>query len=244
MTLVAGVDFETSGLDPVRDRIVEIGAVLWDWENQIPLSLMSDLVYHDDLIMPAEVVAVHGITDAMLRDLGRLEEGCITDLNAIICRSEYIFAHFGSEFDRHFYNATIVRLELPRNEPSPRLWVDTAIDIVYPERITTRNLRHLAAEHGFLNPFSHRAVFDVLTMLRIAGMYDLEKMVARSQEPMVYLMALVSFNDKDKAKERSYRWHPPTKTWWKGLKASDVIKERSEAPFDTSILQWTGAPRE
>ena len=39
-------------------------------------------------------------------------------------------------------------------------------DVPYPETIATRKLTYLAADHGIVNPFAHRALFDVITMMQ------------------------------------------------------------------------------
>jgi len=115
-------------------------------------------------------------------------------------------------------------------------WIDTAVDVPYPEKMKTRNLLHLAAEHGFLPASSHRAVFDVFTMLQILSRYELIPVIARAKEPMMYLEACVSFNDRDLAKDRGYRWFPPKKIWWKAFKQSDAMAERAQCPFQSRVL--------
>jgi DNA polymerase-3 subunit epsilon len=150
-------------------------------------------------------------------------------------------AHFGNDFDRLFYEAALSRLGID----APAVpWLDSSIDVKYPAHIKTRNLRHLASEHSFLNPFSHRAVFDVLTMLKVASCYDLDAIIARANEPTLFVEAIVSFQEKDKAKDRGYRWFAGSQTarkcWWKQFKASDYEIERETCGFDTFILP--GAP--
>jgi len=151
-------------------------------------------------------------------------------------KSDYAMAH-NAEFDKGFYYAA---LDHHRYERPPILFLDTKMDIKFPEKITTRNLRHLASEHEFLNPFSHRAVFDVLTMLRVAGRYDLDTIIARAKEPTVFVRAMVTFDDKEKAKARGYYWCAPQKIWWRSFKESDYLGEKDTCGFQTTLLQ--GAP--
>ena len=96
---------------------------------------------------------------------------------------------------------------------------------------------HLAAEHDFLNPFAHRAVFDVLTMFKVLSHYDIDEVVRYSKVPWVTVQAMVGFNNNKLAKERSYRWNPDRKIWWRLVKQDKLEQERKEAPFETKLIE-------
>jgi DNA polymerase-3 subunit epsilon len=230
--LILGIDFETTGLDPKQDRIIEVGAVLWDWEAGAPLQLFSSIVDPERPI-PEEITKITGITDELIGKYGQTEAKGLSDLRFLFGCADYAMAHNGTAFDKLFFDAAIERLGWIN---STKTWLDTKTDIKYPEHITTRNLRHLASEHEFLNPFSHRAVFDVLTMLRVASQYSLSEIIARANEPTLFVQALVSFNEKDLAKARGYYWCAPQKVWWRTFKQSDYMAERDTCGFQTAIL--------
>jgi len=229
--LIVGVDVETTGLNAEEDRITEIGAVLWEWETSRPLALFSTLVDPERPI-PPEITKLTGIDDEMISRFGWTESVALGMLVPMVEKASYAMAH-NAPFDQGFLDAATQRW---RDMKVPILWLDTKGDIRYPETITTRNLRHLASEHGFLNPFSHRAVFDVLTMLKVASCYDLEEIIARAKEPTLYVQALVSFDEKDKAKTRGYYWCAPKKIWWRSFKASDYAAEKDTCGFRTALL--------
>lgn len=230
---IVGIDFETTGLDPATDQVTEIGAVLFDWEGKIPLQILSCFVLTPKPL-PEEIIRLTGITDEMLADFGRTEADAFSDLDWLIDRSDYAMAHNGAEFDLKFYKQTCARLG---RSPQDKLWLDSKTDIRYPESIITRSLGYLAAEHNFLNPFRHRAVFDVLTMLNVASNYDLQSIVARAMEPTVYARAIVTFDQKDKAKDRGYYWYPKGKIWWRSFKQSDYLAEKDTCGFVTMLLE-------
>ena len=233
---ILGLDFESTGIDPAKDRITECGAVLWDWEKKIPLQLYSEFV-NPEMPIPEEVTDITGITDSMVEEFGLPEREVMTDIECMLSTADYVMAHFGNQFDKLFFDQAYERHGWDKNGA---FWLDSSIDVVFPKRITTRNLKHLAAEHGFLAFPSHRAVFDVLTMLNIASAYDLSAIIARAQEPTLFVQALVSFEEKDLAKERGYRWCAPKKIWWRSWKSSDLEADKFECPFRTQILN--GAP--
>lgn len=239
MPLILGIDFETSGLDPLKDRPIELGSVLWDWDTKMPLMLLSELIDPSmdmgGFTVTEEITGITGITSEMLTSYGQYEKDVYNRLKMMAQFADYFMGHFCNDFDALFLSEMRKR-QGDESDMLQKHWLDTSIDIKWPEEITTRKLRYLASEHSFLNPFSHRAVFDVLTMLKTASEYPLEQIIARSNEPMVYLEALVTFDEKERAKERGYRWNPPTKQWWKGFKESDALIERQECQFKTLVL--------
>lgn len=230
--IIAGIDFETSGLLPQTDRVIEVGAVLWDTNEDSQLWMISDFVIDSTTPDPLdpEITRITGITNEMLRKYGKHPIPVFSALNDMIYQSEAVVAHFGTDFDKKFYEAEMQRHELKVCE---RTWIDTAIDLPFPEHIKTRNLMHLAAEHGFLNPFPHRAVYDVLTMLKIFECYDAKAALEYARQPIVIAQALVSFDDREKAKARSYQWNQSWAPgmWAKRMRLPDFQREETEAPF-------------
>jgi DNA polymerase III subunit epsilon len=238
--LLLGIDLETSGLDYTKDRIVEIGAVLFDWDTKTPVQLMSELIDPTmdlgghEFPLAEEVISVTGITDQMLGKYGAHEKDVLQKLETLAQFGDYRVGHNCNMFDSLFMTEAYKRFSLV--EPSLP-WLDTMTDIKFPESIKTRNLKHLAAEHDFLPGFSHRAVFDVMTMFRVMSHYDLDAMIARSQEPTLYVQALVSFDEKEFAKARGYHWFAAGKIWWRSWKQSDYEADRQECGFSTRLLE-------
>jgi len=61
------LDTETTGMDPFEgDRIVEIGCV--ELENHLPTGNHYHVYINPERDVPAEVVAVHGLTEEFLKD--------------------------------------------------------------------------------------------------------------------------------------------------------------------------------
>jgi DNA polymerase III epsilon subunit-like protein len=235
--LLLGIDFETTWTEPVSPmlaRPTEVGAVLYDTEDRKPKRIYSALVCDGDYPpSPEALVKLTGITDQMLKDHGIGPASMLDSLNDLICECDYMVGHNGIEFDKVIYEQECDRWAM-RTVDKP--WIDTKTDVPYPEEIKTRKLTYLAAEHGFANPFSHRALFDVLTMLNIMERYDFDEIIKLSHEPNVKVIASVSFKDKDLAKKRGYYWDGEEKIWAKVMKAKQAEKEKAEAPFPTQVL--------
>jgi DNA polymerase III subunit epsilon len=226
--LILGVDLETTSLDVETCEVIEVGAVLWDWERKMPVRILSELVQPENGV-PAEITALTGITLEDTHVYGVHHQTAMENLDSMLSEADYVMAHNGTIFDKPVYENWVDRES--GYVVCDRPWLDTKTDIVYPSRVETRKLEFLAASHGFLNPFAHRAVFDVLTMLRIASQYDIQAIIARAAEPTIYVEAIVSFERKDMAKERGYKWFAPRKIWWKAFKESDLTIEREACGF-------------
>ena len=228
---VLGIDFETTGLLPDTDRIIEIGAVLWNCETKTPLRILSELtLLPDGLSVSKEITAITGITPQMLENYGISFGNVATSVGHLAKDAEAIVAHNGNRFDKLFWEAAVKRGDAPAIDV---LWIDTYTDLELPDGIRSMHLKYLAAEHGFLNPFSHRAVFDVLTMLTIFSQYPVETTMRLAKEPTINLQALVSYYDRAKASARGYAWKPESKQWIKSLKSSRVDREQTECGFKT-----------
>ena len=89
---ILGIDFETTGLDAKEDRIIEVGAVLWDWETGTPLQLLSSLV-HPERYIPEEITKLTGITNEAVSDFGRPEDEVFNDLWYLLGCADYAMAH-------------------------------------------------------------------------------------------------------------------------------------------------------
>ncbi len=167
--IIAGLDFETTGTSMEADRIIEIGCVLWDTVLGQPVEIYSALVLHPDgPEVTAEITLINGLTQALLQARGRAPCDAFADLAWYLAQADAVCAHNGTTFDRPMFEAERGRQASAGHghEWKDIPWIDTMVDIDFPPRLTARKLSHLAAEHGFLNPFPHRAVFDVMTMLQ------------------------------------------------------------------------------
>jgi DNA polymerase-3 subunit epsilon len=226
------LDFETTGLSSETDLPIELGLVLWDSVLKTPLRMTSTLI-KQDVVITDEITKITGITNKMLDILSIKEADVVQAFQGYSMLIDAYVAH-NAPFDRKFLEAMFKRQGL---KVADKIWIDTSKDIPYPESITTRKLTHLACEHGFLNPFPHRALPDVLTMIQVMSKYDCEEIVKYAQTPNLRIKAGVSFENKDLAKERGYRYDGDTKSWYKEIKEFQLEKEIKEAKFKITVIQ-------
>jgi DNA polymerase-3 subunit epsilon len=233
--LVLGLDYETTGLSPKQDRVIEVGAVIWDTDKGLPVLVESHYVLLEETIaINPEAMACNGINLDHVSRFGILPTKSLQIQLDLMSEVSAVVAHNGEVFDRLFFNEWCRR----KLNPIPTIpWIDTKNDLPYPTSMKTRKLVHLAAEHSFLNPFAHRAVFDVLTMLKIFQGYNPEQALDLCQQPMICLQALVSYQDRAMASDKGYHWHGPSKTWWRSIRESQVAKEKTECNFQVKQIQ-------
>ena len=248
---VLGIDLEginkdlvLSGVNTITDRVIEIGAVLWDWPSSQPVKILSELINEvDHLPITEEVEDLTGINDKMLEDWGakgtEIHE-ILKNLASLMEKADYLMAHNGSGYDYPMLNAMFKRYDLEMPE---KVWIDTMNDIEYPRKLQGRSLALLEHGHGFINPFPHRAVTDVLSMLKVAGQYSLARMAKMASSPMVTLVASLrapnwkdpaavqEFNEiKNKVAKSRFRWNPGNKEWTKEV--HKVLIDEGKVTFD------------
>jgi DNA polymerase-3 subunit epsilon len=103
------LDTETTGMDPVQgDRLVEIGCV--EVENQLPTGKTFHVYINPERDVPAEAVAVHGITAEFLKDKPTFGE-VVGDFVDFIGDSRLVIHN--AEFDMKFLNAELKMFGFP-----------------------------------------------------------------------------------------------------------------------------------
>lgn len=251
--LILGIDLEGmnedlvfSGVNLKVDRVTEVGAVLWDFENSKPLQIMSELIDEPDCLpITKEIEELTGINNQMLKDWGLKGDHTkmfLRNLAGFMKRADYMMAHNGKNYDIPMLKALFERYEIPWVE---KTWIDTMTDIEYPSTIPMRSMWALEHAHGFINPFPHRAVTDVLAMLKIASNYNLDRMAAMAESPIVTLVAKLRapnwknamdvklFNQvKNKVAKAKFKWNPEDKLWTKDIQKILLDEDKIHFDFD------------
>ena len=228
---ILGFDVESTGLDPKKDSITEMGLVLYDTDLKTPVRISGFLVKGG--FISEEITRITGITQAAVDTYGVTPFAAIGALDKMAESANYFCAH-NAPFDREFGKA----LFATQGRGFPDVpWIDTRTDLP-PEAYKlgkSASLKYLCADHGFLYS-AHRAVNDVLAMLELLSRYDLDTILRRAATPNVEVRAVVSFDDRILAKERSYYWSAQIKQWRKPLKADEVEREKTDAPFPVVLV--------
>lgn len=237
--LLLGVDFETTGLDVEKDLIIEVGAVLWCTTREAPIKFISGFMNHPGLTeIKPEITELTGIDMDLLEDAEFVENNNspLRQLWILSGYAHYMVAHNARGFDKPLYQNHVGKYLREVGETSHK-WIDTRTDVPYPKSITTRNLKYLLAEHGIINPFPHRALTDTLCMMTLLSKYDINEVIHISQTPNLKIKANVSYDDRQKAKDRSFHWDQKVGGWFKLIKKTFLEEEEKLCSFPIKVIE-------
>ena len=110
-------DVETTGMSPVRDRIVEIGAVRVDRDG---VQTRFETLVNPSMPIPYQVTRVHGIDDNMVANAPSFTDAGYQFLE--FARGSKLIAH-NARFDLSFLQESLARVGLP-------LWKSGAYDSI------------------------------------------------------------------------------------------------------------------
>ncbi|MEI8025619.1 MAG: 3'-5' exonuclease [Pseudomonadota bacterium] len=212
------VDVETTGLDSSSDHIIEVGILEFMMIPGMPASISRMYGALDDpgIPVPPEIEKITGISSQQLS--GQSVDWAL--VASMMSRAKIVIAH-NMEFDRGFFRA---RKELKGVNPH---WGCSIRHIDWKSKgASSLALNYLAADHGFVNPFAHRALFDCATTFRLISGH-LDELIQSSYLKSVRIDALNSpFEKKDLLKEQGYRWDSQRRIWHKTILESNLDKER------------------
>jgi DNA polymerase-3 subunit epsilon len=148
------LDTETTGLDPVRDRIVSLGAVRLDG-NALRRDQVLDFLINPGRKIPSASTAVHGISDRMVVEAPAYAEVAPTIMAAL--KGVAMIGHH-TVFDLAVLRRASTAIGIDWQDPP---WLDTALlySALYPEaRIF--DLDAVAAHIGVAIDGRHTALGD------------------------------------------------------------------------------------
>lgn len=222
------VDVETTGLDAENDEIIEIAIVPFTYalDGRIidvgePFQSFRD----PGRPIPPEVVALTGITDAMVTD----QTIDLTTLEGMVAPAALVVAH-NAAFDRRF----IERL-CPAFAGKPWACSMTEVDWV-AEGFEGLKLAYLAMGAGFFYD-RHRAANDCLAAIALlarplphSGAIAMSRLLVRARSVTCRIWAEgAPFEHKDDLKRRGYRWSGDAgfrqRTWYLDVPESKQVEE-------------------
>jgi DNA polymerase III epsilon subunit family exonuclease len=153
-------DTETTGLNTYHDDIIEIAGVIWHKDGI--LEKFEELIWVNPNKVTNEAQAIHGITEADIKDARKPDEV----LNDFIkfCGDRTLVAH-NIKFDYDILNSNLVRSGL-----KPYQNDETVCSLIYArEQMLPARLSELAGHYKVIveNESLHRAMYDVDVLIGI-----------------------------------------------------------------------------
>lgn len=214
MKPIAILDLETTSLDPKTGEIIEAAVCMFDVDLGHIITARSWLV---DTGNGNAAEAINGIPSRLMLRGDTLAD-VMHALKVVGMGAECFVAH-NAEFDRSW-------LDDATQKAAP--WVCSMSDIEWPRQGTGKVLTSIALAHGVGVVAAHRALDDVLTLARVfercAEMgHDLPAMLTKAMLPRVVVQAIVSYDDREKAKSAGFSWDGATKRWTKRVLAGQAF---------------------
>ncbi|MBF0098803.1 MAG: hypothetical protein HQM04_18150 [Magnetococcales bacterium] len=225
------IDVETTGLDTATTKVIEVGAVPFEYGTSGRIlrvlhgQIISSLQDPGEPISP-DITRLTGISDDMVRGQSIDHE----KLQALFIKSNLVVAHNAS-FDR-----PIAERYWPVCKKRP--WACSIKDVPWrDEGVTSSKLDYLAWKVGGFFFDGHRATEDCLAGIEIltrtlpeSGRMAFDILRNSAAKKSFRIVAVdAPFENKDLLKSRGYRWDSGEsghqKSWWIEVSELDKAKE-------------------
>lgn len=244
---ILGIDLESNHHDPETAKITEFAFVLFDTELGQPLELETYLVKEVGIEPLSElIIRITGITDGMIEEHGESPFFVISRFLRMYAKADYVLAHNGTNFDRPLVRNFLKRY-LSEGEAqlvTPKPWIDSLVDVDYPEECSHRSMTYLQGFYSLVNPFKHRALTDILTTLTILHKnFSWSDIVEISKSPFLRFIAEVDYHERDVAKDARFKWDAARKIWFRDIKKVFVDRKAISFEFKHGAV-WLDAGEE
>ena len=222
--IVVGLDIESTGLDKVNDRPIEVGMTLWTTNFGRGLESRSILIESDGVKVTDEITEITGINQGMVDKFGYPPDVALEEVLEFVEQASAIVAFNGRRFDIPMFKAWAKRVG---KEWPEKIIIDPydgdmpASSTAISPAMRGQELITMCAKEGIYYD-AHEAGADVGAMLRLMAKRPFEMVLQRAQSPTVIVQSQQGRNENDKVKKHKFRWQPEMRLWWKAVKQLDL----------------------
>jgi DNA polymerase-3 subunit epsilon len=224
MKRVIILDTETTGVTE-SDWIVEIAVILYDLLAATPIITYSTLIK----CTTNAAAHVNGISEELLRSVPDDTSVIKSMLKYLVQEADAIIAH-QAEFDKGFVLRDFNDLGFNDLGFEKLPWICSMRHIDWPNHSKSKSLVNMALSHGVPIISAHRALTDcdilarMLTRTHELGC-SLPDLMKTALEPRILVQAMVSYNNRQMAKDADFEWdHNPKfpKKWLKEVREAEI----------------------
>jgi len=208
------VDTETTGLSPEEGTCIEVGAILFNVEQRSVVAQLS-------FVLPCLFNSAYDINkiSPLLTTIGPGPEVGVLVFKQLMAHADALVAH-NAEFDRQWFGLGVLPdVELP--------WICTMSDVPWPKDLGLKgrpSVTALALAHGVPVWAAHRALTDCIYLAQVFERCEgLEAMLQSALLPRFTYQAVVSYDEKELAKEAGFSWNNAQKKWLKRMTEAELI---------------------
>lgn len=203
------LDTETTGLEPANGSLIEVGAIYYNVPSRTIMQQVSTLFFCDD--NPAYDVNRIPV-DALKQTDSDIAKCTFSAFLIMLSRCDAVVAH-NAKFDRSWIESSANQQISEMSQA--KKWICTKEDFEWPVRPgTPLNLVHIAVAMGVPVLSAHRALTDCHLLAQCFDkINDLPERLAETQLPKERCVAVVSFEDRQLAKDAGFSWNPEAKCW-------------------------------
>jgi DNA polymerase-3 subunit epsilon len=212
--ILAGFDIESTGLDKVQDRPIEVGIALWTTKYNRSLDTRALLIKSDGVPVTDEITEITGITQSMVDNFGYEPSEAFDEMMYFMDKAEAIVAFNGRRFDVPMCHAWAKRV---KKDFPDKLLIDPFTDVP----MKGQELITMCAKLGIYYD-AHEAGADVGAMLRLVAKFPFEVVLERAKSPIVVVQSKQDFSNNKAAKRHKFRWNNDHRIWWKAVKEIDL----------------------
>jgi len=212
--ILAGFDIESTGLDKVQDRPIEVGIALWTTKYNRSLDTRALLIKSDGVPVTDEITEITGITQSMVDNFGYEPSEAFDEMMYFMDKAEAIVAFNGHRFDVPMCQAWAKRV---KKDFPDKLLIDPFTDVP----MKGQELITMCAKLGIYYD-AHEAGADVGAMLRLVAKFSFEVVLERAKSPMLVVQSKQDFSNNKAAKRHKFRWNNDHRIWWKAVKEIDL----------------------
>lgn len=157
------LDIETTGLDAVNDKIIQFGAIKFEFDRIVE---SIEFFIDPEIDIPEFITNINHITNDDVKGQCKIKEG-LQKIKNFLGNNSFLIAHNGINFDLNFINTKLKenKMDLLNQPLLDTMWLSKAINPTF----LSHSLANIVKEYriGYDSQKAHQALYDVNLLLDV-----------------------------------------------------------------------------